>query len=102
MKEIDDFFERNNFDYKIDIEYAASILLKDMRKGLESNAESVSSMDMIPLWKNLPTDIPKDKKVIIIDAGGTNFRAGIVYFDKKGVPEILLFLSIRCLLLTGK
>lgn len=32
MKEIDDFFERNNFDYKIDIEYAASILLEDMKK----------------------------------------------------------------------
>ena len=53
MKEIDDFFERNNFDYKIDIEYAASILLEDMKKGLESEVESVSSMDMIPLWKNL-------------------------------------------------
>ena len=91
MKEIDDFFKRNNFDYKIDIEYAAEILLEDMKKGLESEAESVSSMDMIPLWKNLPDSTPKDKKVIIIDAGGTNFRAGLVYFDKKGLPEILSF-----------
>lgn len=91
MKEIDDFFKRNNFDYKIDIEYAASILLEDMKKGLKSEAESVSSMDMIPLWKNLPDSTPKEKKVIIIDAGGTNFRAGLVYFDKKGMPEILSF-----------
>ncbi|WP_253677154.1 hypothetical protein [Treponema sp. OMZ 788] len=91
MKVIDDFFKRNNFDYKIDIEYASSILLEDMKKGLESNFETASSMDMIPLWKNLPDSIPKDKKVIIIDAGGTNFRAGLVYFDKKGVPEIISF-----------
>ncbi|UTC63142.1 hexokinase [Treponema sp. OMZ 787] len=91
MKVIDDFFKRNNFDYKIDIEYASSILLEDMKKGLESNFETASSMDMIPLWKNLPDSVPKDKKVIIIDAGGTNFRAGLVYFDKKGVPEIISF-----------
>nr|WP_253710178.1 hypothetical protein [Treponema sp. OMZ 799] len=91
MKEIDDFFKRNNFDYKIDIEYASSILLEDMTKGLKVDFETASSMDMIPLWKNLPDSVPKNKKVIIIDAGGTNFRAGLVYFDKKGVPEILSF-----------
>ena len=95
MKEIDDFFKRNNFDYKIDIEYAASILLEDMKKGLESEAESVSSMDMIPLWKNLPTDIPKDKKVIILGQA-------LSILTKRECLRFFLFLNIRCLLLTGK
>ncbi|GMO12637.1 MAG: hexokinase [Treponemataceae bacterium] len=44
--------------------------------------------DMIPTWSMPPKESPKNTSVIFIDAGGTNFRAGLVSFDAEGKAEI--------------
>ena len=92
MKEIDGFFKKYNFNPHIKIEEAVSLLLEDMQRGLSSDFKN-SSMDMIPLWRSIPHELPKNKNVIIIDAGGTNFRAGLVNFDKNGTASISSFLK---------
>lgn len=91
MKEINTFFKKHNFYPFIDIERTVNILLKDMENGLTSNFKNSSSMDMIPIWKTALDELPKDKNVIIIDAGGTNFRTALVSFDKNGIPSISSF-----------
>lgn len=87
---LDTFYLKYRFNPKIDVKETAYSLLDDMKLGL-SCKHADSTMDMIPLWKNIPTDIPKNKKVIVIDAGGTNFRTCIVEFDNTGSANIESF-----------
>ena len=47
-----------------------------------------ASQDMIPTWDLPPAESPKNESVIVIDAGGTNFRSCLVTFDAEGNPEI--------------
>ncbi len=46
---------------------------------------------MIPTYIEVGADVPTNKRVIVADAGGTNFRVATVYFDdqKKAVIENL-------------
>jgi len=55
--------------------------LEEMEKGLYG---SQSSLEMIPSYLPSTFDIVKNKKNIVIDAGGTNFRSAIAYFDNQG------------------
>ena len=70
----------------------ADALLLDMEKGLKtekSNDNPNSSyQDMIPTWTPIPENQIKNESVIVIDAGGTNFRSCLVNFDENGKPEI--------------
>ena len=40
-----------------------------------------SSYPMIPTWLTAKTDVPENEAVVVIDAGGTNFRCGLVSFE---------------------
>ncbi len=93
MKEINDFFKRHNFNPSPVIEEMTDILLEDMKNGLQKNYLESSSMDMIPIWKTVSTECPKNKSVITIDAGGTNFRAALIKFSDTGNAEIVSFLK---------
>ncbi|MEL3913099.1 hexokinase [Treponema pedis] len=95
MKEIDSFFLRHNFNPHIELEKAVPLLIEDMQNGLKADFKTSSSMDMIPLWKSVPNEIPKNKSVIIIDAGGTNFRTALVRFDKAGQADISSFFKYK-------
>ena len=46
---------------------------------------------MIPTYIEVGADVPTNKRVIVVDAGGTNFRVATVYFDdqKKAIIENL-------------
>lgn len=92
MKEVDGFFKKYNFNPHIKIEDAVSLLLEDMQSGLSADFKN-SSMDMIPIWRSIPHELPKNKNVIIIDAGGTNFRTALVNFGKDGAASISSFLK---------
>lgn len=59
-------------------------LQKKIEEGLKKDGMEISD---IPTHINPKKDI-KDGKVLVLDWGGTNFRAGIVEF-KAGKPEIL-------------
>ncbi|MCR5699612.1 MAG: hexokinase [Treponemataceae bacterium] len=87
------FFKNHGFvmeDYEPD--KIADALMKDMDKGLRTekspdNPDS-SNQDMIPTWMSLPEGYIKNSSVIVIDAGGTNFRSSLVTFDSEGKPSV--------------
>lgn len=83
------FLGRNNFMVGgPDINSSINALMYDMEEGLirdPSNPPGQGpSLDMIPTWANPPDSSPKNKSVIVIDAGGTNFRSCLVTFDVSG------------------
>ena len=61
-------------------------VLVDMERGLSGRP---SSLPMIPAYISPIARLPADKRVIALDAGGTNLRAALVRFDHRGkaVPE---------------
>lgn len=67
-------------------------LLFDMHKGLEQERSETdplfAAQDMIPTFTMPPTEPVANKSVIVIDAGGTNFRSCLVHFDDKGSYSI--------------
>ncbi len=82
---VESFLARHNFVNHIDVMSLAYGILDDMRKGLKKEN---SNQDMIRTFCNPPEKIAKNKSVIVIDAGGTNFRSCLVTFDENGTPVI--------------
>jgi hexokinase len=70
----------------IDMEETCNIFLQEMQRGL---AGQRSSLAMLPTYIETGRRIPKSRLVIVMDAGGTNFRAATVFFgdDGKAVVE---------------
>ncbi|MBQ7158297.1 MAG: hexokinase [Treponema sp.] len=78
------FLQRHSFDTQLNVESLAEGIRSDMQKGL---TKSGAYQDMIRTYCN-PSDITmKEKSVIVIDAGGTNFRSCIVTFSKDGLSS---------------
>lgn len=75
-----------------DVNAAINSLMFDMEEGLVSNPKNPPgagpALDMIPTWTCPPESSPRNTKVIVIDAGGTNFRSCLVCFDAEGTPSI--------------
>ena len=88
------FLGRHNFDVRGPaLNTVIDTLLYDMEEGLKCEAASSSglgaALDMIPTWLVPPQQPPKNTSVIVIDAGGTNFRSCLVTFDQNSIPLIL-------------
>lgn len=58
----------------------------EMEKGLAGDGES--SLQMIPTYTKVVDEVKKGESVIVLDAGGTNFRTCLVTFDEQGVAHI--------------
>jgi hypothetical protein len=72
----------------VSIEENIEAFLSQMHRGL---AGQKSTLEMIPTYLTAENDVPSHKKVIVADAGGTNFRVATIYFDeaKNAVIENL-------------
>lgn len=57
--------------------------LSEMQKGLDSS----STLPMLPTYIE-DREIPEKQQVLVLDAGGTNFRAAIVEFSENNDPLI--------------
>ncbi|OHB50139.1 MAG: hypothetical protein A2Y10_08900 [Planctomycetes bacterium GWF2_41_51] len=80
------FLEKYEMHHRnIDIGKNVQAFLDEMRLGLEGQK---SSLDMIPTFIEVKNNIPVNKPVIVIDAGGTNFRCASVHFNEKKEPVI--------------
>jgi len=79
------FFARHGFDRHLDINTVVDALLYDMNQGISGKK---ADEDMIRTWCNPPEKRITGKSVIVIDAGGTNFRSCLVTFDKEGAVQI--------------
>jgi len=64
----------------IDMDACCDTFIQEMQSGL---AGKKSSLAMIPTYIEVGRDIPVGKPVIVLDAGGSNFRVATVYF---GMP----------------
>ena len=90
MKEVRDrvraFLRQCRMDYDgIDMGQLCDVFLEGMRAGLEGQE---SSLAMIPTYIEVGGDVPVDEPVIVLDAGGTNFRVATVSFDGSGKAAI--------------
>jgi hexokinase len=74
----------------IDMDTFCDIFIQEMQTGLAGKG---SSLAMIPTYIEVGRDIPVDKPVIVLDAGGTNFRVATVYFDESGKSVIENFVQ---------
>ncbi len=77
MKTPEEFLKDNNFVAAADIDRQAMIgtFISEMEKGLRGEP---SSLMMIPTYVGVNGKIPEGAKAAVLDAGGTNFRGGVV------------------------
>jgi len=81
-----DFLKRQQMaPEQIDMESCCNIFLNDMEQGLACHD---STLEMIPTYIEIQKDVPTDKHVVVMDAGGTNFRVAVVHFNKDKQPVI--------------
>ena len=79
------FLGRHNFPVHQDINSVVDALLYDMDAGLSGRP---AGQDMIRTFCNPPEKNAAGESVIVIDAGGTDFRSCLVTFDSLGKPSI--------------
>lgn len=65
------------------MEELCSHILDEMQNALDGKK---SSMPMINSYCTPTDNVPSDEPVIVIDAGGTNFRTCLIHFDKDKKP----------------
>ena len=77
MKTPEEFLSENGFVAAADIDRQALIatFISEMEKGLKGEK---SSLMMIPTYVGVNGKIPQGTTAAVLDAGGTNFRGGIV------------------------
>lgn len=81
-----EFLKNHGVDLEqFDNEVMLADFTSEMSKGLAGEA---SSLKMIPAFVNLPKQLPVNKKVVVLDAGGTNLRAARVAFDAQSKATI--------------
>ena len=85
-RQVEEFLNRHNLNAdEISMDSLCDLFLNEMRSGL---AGKPSSLAMIPSFCS-PDAVPKEgEQVIVIDAGGTNFRTCLVTFDHNLDPVI--------------
>ncbi len=76
----------------VDEDKTLDFMLSEMEKGLAK--ENGSSLQMIPTYVSTDADIVPGKSVIVMDAGGTNFRTCLVTFDENKQPVISDFCKV--------
>jgi len=83
---VNEFLKKYEMDHEgIDIEKNCRVFMQEMVAGLEGKE---SSLKMIPTYISMDKEVTLEKPVIVMDAGGTNFRVAVVYFDKNKKPVI--------------
>lgn len=87
------FLEKNMLlPDQIDMEKVTSSILSEMEKGLEK--EGGSSLAMIPTYTEPSGEVASGEPVIVLDAGGTNFRTCLVTFSEDKKPIISDFRKV--------
>jgi len=88
-----DFLTKYKMNPKlVEVDKLCSLFLEEMNKGLRGEQ---SSLMMIPTYIETEKDLPLNEPVIVLDAGGTNFRVATVQFKEDGIPEISKFRKFK-------
>ncbi len=67
---------------RVELDTYSKALYEAMQSGLREKQDTVP---MIPTYLRGEKQVPRDRKVAVIDAGGTNFRTALVSFTREGV-----------------
>ena len=82
MNPVNDFLVRHSlYPASVDPVSCSDKMLRHMKAGL---AGEIIDMPMIPTYLKGVGTVPFGKKAIVIDAGGTNYRCAVAYFDAEG------------------
>lgn len=85
-EKVKDFLRKYSMEYESrDMEQGLRDFIEEMERGLKGDD---SSLKMLPTYIAMSKEIPLEEPVIVMDAGGTNFRVAVVYFDKCKKPVI--------------
>jgi hexokinase len=85
-KKVEGFLKKYSMDYdNVNLEENCDLFMEEMQKGLDS---ANSSLMMIPTYIGMDKDLPVNEPIIVVDAGGTNFRVAAVHFDIDKKPVI--------------
>lgn len=77
-----DFLERHGMSPERIVPSQWAPRMRDnMERGLGGDA---SALPMIPTYLKMDGAVPKDRRAIVIDAGGTNFRSALAGFTEQG------------------
>ena len=57
---------------------------EEMNRGLRGRG----SLRMMPSYLGVPKELPTNKPVVALDAGGTNLRIALVTFPQSGAPLV--------------
>ncbi|MFA5467648.1 MAG: hexokinase [Sphaerochaetaceae bacterium] len=83
----EEFLERWKIaPHTLDMQACCDTFLSEMAKGLEKKGGS--SLAMIPTYTKAGNSVKSHEKVIVLDAGGTNFRTCLLSFNAKMEPVI--------------
>lgn len=86
--EVERFLRKKNFlASEFLIEDELKVFLADMQEGLKNQRVSQGMM-MLPTYLTLGEDITKNEPVIVMDAGGTNFRICLIEFTQDGSVKV--------------
>lgn len=92
MDDVDRFLERHAlYASSVDEDKVLSFFLSEMDKGLNGDD---SSLAMIDAYVSADVSIKSGESVIVLDAGGTNFRTCLVSFDENRRPVISDFRKV--------
>ena len=82
MSSVNDFLVRHSLNpASVDPVSCSEKMLRHMRAGL---AGEIVDMPMIPTYLKGTGTVPFGRKAIVIDAGGTNYRCALAFFDEGG------------------
>ncbi len=85
MDKVMSFIDRHSLSAKsVDTDAILGLFRSEMKKGLKGE----SSLAMIPTYVSTDALINPGESVIVLDAGGTNFRTCLVTFDDNKNPVI--------------
>lgn len=93
MGRTEEFLQRHMLTAaSVDEDKILGFILSEMEKGLAK--ENGSSLQMIPTYVSPDAEIRPGESVIVMDAGGTNFRTCLVTFDEDKRPVISDFKKV--------
>ena len=88
----EEFFRKHDFSADVD---AGALLAEFDRQMDEGLAARPSSLAMLPAYVDTAREVPVDTPVVVLDAGGTNLRVAVVWFDKAGKARVEDFRKYR-------
>ena len=91
QQKVDAFLRKHNMHYDtIDMARETELFRSQMQAGLQAEK---SSLQMIPTFITVIDKLPANKEVIVMDAGGTNFRVASVCLEENGKMTISNFVK---------